>query len=77
MIAKELFEASGDRQSALIASGVLLLVITLVMNVFGPVTGAVGFQAAGTQRGVPSNWPKGSNPRHRVHQRKCRPAGES
>src|SRR5262249_29160549 len=33
VIAKELFEASGVKQAALIALGLLLLVITLVMNV--------------------------------------------
>ncbi len=33
VIAKELFEASGDKQAALVALGVLLLVLTLVMNV--------------------------------------------
>lgn len=35
VIAKELFEASGVKQAALIALGLLLLVITLVMNVTG------------------------------------------
>ena len=33
VIAKELFEASGVKQSALIALGLLLLIITLIMNV--------------------------------------------
>jgi len=33
VIAKELFEASGEKQAALIALGLLLLLITLVMNV--------------------------------------------
>lgn len=35
IIAKELFEASGEKQAALVALGLLLLLITLVMNVSG------------------------------------------
>ena len=33
VIAKELFEASGEKRSALVALGLLLLAITLAMNV--------------------------------------------